>query len=52
MLLEEFKNSVSSEIRTYLNEKDITELGPAAVAADDYLLTHKETFGKSHEKSL
>ena len=43
---------MSSEIRTYLNEKDIAELGPAAVAADDYFLTHKATFGKSHDKKF
>jgi hypothetical protein len=40
VLLEEFKNRVSSDIRTYLNEKNITELSPAAIAADDYFRTH------------
>ena len=47
LLLEEFKRSVSPEIRTYLNEKDITELCHASVAADDYTLTHKSSYGKN-----
>ena len=38
---------MSTGVRTYLCEKSITDLGPAAIAADEYLLTHK-LFGKSH----
>ena len=47
ILLEEFKNCMSTDVRTYLCEKSITDLGPAAITADEYLLTHK-SFGKSH----
>ena len=47
ILLEEFKNCMSTDVRTYLCEKSITDLGLAAIAADEYLLTHK-SFGKSH----
>ena len=41
MLLEEFKRSLYSDIRTHLNERDVTELHEAAVKADDYAITHK-----------
>ena len=37
---------MSTDVRTYLCEKSITD-GPVAIAADEYLLTHK-SFGKSH----
>ena len=38
---------MSTDVRTYLCEKSITDLGPAAIATDEYLLTHN-SFGKSH----
>ena len=52
LFLEEFKRSVSPEIRTYLNEKDITELCHASVAADDYPLTHKSSCGTHQNKKI
>ena len=45
VLIEEFKNCVSPDIRTYLDEKDVTELSVAATLADDYHITHKKPSG-------
>ncbi len=42
VLLEEFKRSIPSEIRTHLNEQHASGLSQAAVIADDYALTHKQ----------
>ena len=50
ILLEEFKNCMSTDVRTHLCEKSITYLGPAAIAADKYILTHK-SFGKTRNVS-
>ena len=47
VLVEEFKRSIPSDIRTYLNEKEVTTLHDAAVVADDYALTHKSNQFKS-----
>ena len=41
VLLEEFKNSVSERIVTYLNEQKVVSLSQAAVLADEFVLTHK-----------
>ena len=41
ILVEEFKNCVPSEVRTYLDEKKADTLSQAAKLADDYVLTHK-----------
>ena len=43
--MEEFKNCVPSDIKTYLEEQKIDSLHWAATCADDYALTHKP-FGK------
>ena len=40
ILVEEFKNSVPSEVRTYLDEKNADTLSQVAKLADDYFLTH------------
>ena len=45
MLLEEFKNSQSECLVTYLNEQKVATLAQAAVLADEFVLTHKQTFG-------
>ena len=41
ILVEEFKNCVSCDVKTYLDEKKAQTLKEAAVLADDYVLTHK-----------
>ena len=40
--MEEFKNSVPPEIKTHLEEQNVTELHKAGVFADDYELIHKK----------
>jgi len=45
VLMEEFKNFLPSDIKTYLNEQKIDRMHRAATCADDYALTHKP-FGK------
>ena len=47
MLLEEFKNCLLSEIKMYLVEQKMTTLQQAAVLSDDYLLTHRSSFGRN-----
>ena len=48
ILVEEFKNCVSSDIRTFIDEQNALKLDVAARLADDYALTHKSSFvGKS-----
>ena len=46
ILVEEFKNCVSCEVKTYLDEKKADTLKEAAVLADDYVLTHKGVFNQ------
>ena len=43
MILEEFKNCLPSEIKTYIEEQKTATLRQAAVQSDDY--THKTSFG-------
>ena len=40
-LIEEFKNCLPGEVRTYLDERKAVTLNQAAVLADNYILTHK-----------
>ena len=47
LLIEEFKNCLPGEVRTYLDERKAVTLNQAAVLADDYILTHKSSFGQS-----
>ena len=44
MLMEEFKRTISEEIRTYLNEKDVATLQASAKLADEYALIHRNKF--------
>jgi len=44
ILVEEFKNCVPSEVRTYLDEKKADTLSQAAILADNYVLTYKNSF--------
>jgi hypothetical protein len=41
MLIEQFKNTLSTAIRTYLDEREPDTIQEAAVYADQYFLTHK-----------
>ena len=44
MLVEEFKCCIQSDVKTFLDEKQVETLEEAARLADDYYLTHKVTF--------
>ena len=44
MLVEEFKWCINSDVRAFLNEKEVENLDVAARPADDYSLTHKASF--------
>ena len=44
MLLEEFKDSVRKEVKIHLDEQKVASLRQAAKMADDYELTHKQSF--------
>ena len=44
VLVEEFKRCIQSDVKTFLNEKQVETLEKAARLADDYYLTHKVSF--------
>ena len=44
MLVEEFKRCINSDIKSFLDEKEVETLEAAARLADDYALTHKTSF--------
>lgn len=44
MLLEEFKNCVPDRLAVYLNEQKVSTLHQAAMLANKFRLTHKNTF--------
>lgn len=44
MLVEEFKRCINSDVKAFLDEKQVETLEEAARLADDYSLTHKATF--------
>ena len=44
MLVEEFKCCIQSDVKTFLDEKQVETLEEAARLADDYYLTHKVSF--------
>ena len=44
MLVEEFKRCIQSDVKTFLDEKQVETLAEAARLADDYYLTHKVSF--------
>ena len=48
MLVEEFKWCINSDVRAFLNEKEVENLDVAARLADDYSLTHKAFLLTSH----
>ena len=43
ILVEQFRNSVSSDISVYLNEKEVSNLRDAGVKADEFALIHKRS---------
>ena len=48
LMMEEFKNCLPSDIRTYVDEQKVDNLHEAAVYAENYSLTHTTSFGKPH----
>ena len=44
MLVEEFKRCINSDIKSFIDEKQVETLEAAARLADDYALTHKVCF--------
>ena len=44
LLVEEFKRCINSDIKSFLDEKQVETLEAAARLADDYALTHKVSF--------
>ena len=44
MLVEEFKRCINSDVKSFLDEKEVETLEKAARLADDYTLTHKASF--------
>ena len=44
MLVEEFKRCIQSDVKTFLDEKQVETLEEAARLADDYYFTHKVSF--------
>ena len=47
LLIEEFKNCIPNEVKTYLDENKVETLHHAATLADNYTLTHQTFFGRS-----
>ena len=44
MLVEEFKRCIHSDVKSFLDEREVETLDVAARLADDYALTHKVSF--------
>ena len=44
MLVEEFKRCINSDVKYFLDEKEVETLEKAARLADDYTMTHKVSF--------
>ena len=44
MLVEEFKRCINSDVKAFLDEKELETLDLTARLADDYSLTHKASF--------
>lgn len=48
ILMEEFKSCLPNDIKTHLADRDVNKLEKAARMADDYELTHKQSFGSDN----
>ena len=46
MLVEQFKNCLFTDLRTHLDDKEVSTLNEAAVMSDSYALIHKRNFYK------
>lgn len=46
IIMEEFKRCIPDKVATYLNEQKATSVTAAATLADEYVLTHRESFEK------
>ena len=46
MLLEDFKNCLPERIVTHINDRNVLEISRAAVLADEYVLTHRDSYDK------
>ena len=44
MLVEELKRCINSDVKSFLDDKEVETLEKAARLADDYTLTHKVSF--------
>ena len=44
MLVEEFKRCIHSDVKSFLDEREVETLDVTARLADDYVLTHKASF--------
>ncbi|XP_065893824.1 uncharacterized protein [Dysidea avara] len=51
ILLEDFKDCLPIEIKTYLDEQKVDNLHQAATRADDYALTHRNSFNRPDARS-
>jgi len=51
ILLEEFKKCRQSDLKVYLDEQKADSLHQAAVLADDYSLTHKNSFLRADQQT-
>ena len=47
ILIEQFKSCLFSDLKTHIDDKDVTSLNDAAILSDSYTLTHKKIFSKS-----
>ena len=47
ILIEQFKSCLFSDLKTHIDDKDVTSLNDAAILSDSYTLTHKKSFSKS-----
>ena len=52
ILVEEFKNCLSTNIKTCVDEQKVDSLQQAATQADDYTLTHRGSFSRPNTCNL
>lgn len=52
VILEQFKNSVPTNVATYITEHKVSSPGQAAVLADEYVLIHRNNFSASGSVKL
>lgn len=46
IVLEQFKNSIPENVATYVGDHKVTTAAAGAALADDYVLTHRRSFGR------